>query len=102
MAIGQGSRSRTPQKHALVFLISSVGGKEGQQQNNRFLGNYRIKNSRNGGKNAITIAADLRTAAVGKGEASQQKHINKQELGELHAHAIAPHNPHTPLFPKTP
>ena len=78
------------------------GGREGQQQNNRFLGNYRIKNSRNGGKNAITIAADLRTAAAGKGEANQHTHKNKQEVGELHAHAIALHNPHTPPFPKNP
>jgi hypothetical protein len=39
-----------------------------------------MKNSRNEGNNAITIAADLRTAVVGKGEASQHAHMNKQEL----------------------
>jgi hypothetical protein len=61
-----------------------------------------MKNSRNEGNNAITIAADLRTVVVEKGEASQHTHINKQEPGQLHARAVALHNPHTPLFPKTP
>ena len=78
------------------------GERGGQQQNNRFLGNYRMKNSKKDGNNAITITADLRTAVVGKGKATQQTHINKQEFGQLHAHAVALRNPHTPAFPKTP
>jgi hypothetical protein len=78
------------------------GERGGQQQNNRFLGNYRMKNAKKDGNNAITITADLRTAVVGKGEPTQHTHINKQEVGELHARAVAPQNPHTPAVPETP
>jgi hypothetical protein len=53
-------------------------------------------------KMAITITADLRAAEVGKGGISEHAHINKQEIVELHARAVALHNPHTLPFRKPP
>ena len=34
------------------------------------------------------------------GRGSEHAHTNKQDVVELHARAVAPHNPHTPPFPK--
>ena len=49
---------------------------------------------------AITIAADLRTAVVEKRGMCKHTHTKKHEIVELHARAVALHNPHT-LLPKT-